>query len=86
VNKSHEINEVINIRDEKRFNTRKLIEAEQAVGNGKMVIKIPEWTVMCLKSCVDLFFRNKPILRFTAYKVIKPIRTNSTKMNTYLKR
>lgn len=81
---SNNIKDTINVRDNKRFNTKELIIEEKAVGNGNVLIKIPEWAESCIKSCVDFLFKHKPILRFKAYKVINPIKTQNRKMNSYI--
>lgn len=83
VSNSSEIKDIVNIRDKKRFNTKELIDIEQASGKVKFVIKLPEWVVACLKFTIDLLLKNNLAHRFTAYKVINPIRTNDRKLRSY---
>lgn len=84
VAKAYESKEIINIRDDKRFNSKDLIEDERLKGNAKIVIWIPEWIVTCLKKTVDLLLKSKPTIQFTTYKVICPIKTDSARMKLFI--
>jgi Nucleoside-diphosphate-sugar epimerases len=84
INQKVSTNETINIRDQNRLNTKELIEKEQGKGYGNILIKIPDGAIFCLKILIDILTRSNSMLKYKVYKVIKPIRTTTNKLNTYL--
>lgn len=81
---SAEIRGVYNVRDEKRVHTDELIANERVLGNVKLVVYIPQWLVSCLKIGINHILRKKELLRFKAYKVLSPLKTNNQKMIDFM--
>lgn len=65
---------IINLCDNKRFNTKTLIEEEQLKGRAKTLFYIPQLMADMMKIGIKICFSRKPFLVFTASKILNPIR------------
>lgn len=65
---------LVNLFEDKSFNTKTLIKEEQKENKGKRVIYIPQWIANFMTVCVKRCFRRKPFLIFKVSKILKPIR------------
>lgn len=74
---------IINVCDDKKYNTKELIKLDKENGLTPMVIKIPKLLKRLMHVCVNIVFSKKLFLKFTAYKVIKPININRSCSNQF---
>lgn len=73
VMKFETMNGVINICDDESFNTRDLIEQDKISGLKPIIIKVPKLLIKLIYIVVNISFSKMPMLRFSAYKIIKPL-------------
>jgi len=76
---------IINVRDENRFDTNLLIKEERFNGNTKIIIRMPKSVVCIFKILIDILLPHNSFLKFKFYKIIKPIETENAKMTHFLK-
>jgi nucleoside-diphosphate-sugar epimerase len=74
---------IINVCDDKKYNTKELIKLDKENGLAPVVLKIPKWLKKLMYVSVDVVFSKKPFFKFTAYKVIKPISINRSCSNQF---
>lgn len=67
------MNGIVNVCDDEKYNTKNMIKLDKENGLNPIVIKIPNWFKKFIHVFVSTFFRKKPFLKFTVYKIIKPI-------------
>lgn len=72
---------IINICDEKRYNTKELIMEDKEKGLARKVIKIPKWVKELMRLTINVVFGRNEFLKFSAYKIILPMRFEHTKLN-----
>ncbi|UJL45817.1 NAD(P)-dependent oxidoreductase [Virgibacillus sp. NKC19-16] len=73
---------ILNVCDIERHNTKTLIDLDKKNGAAKKVIWIPEWMRKIMHVSVNILFYKKPFLKFTAYKIISPMRFERRKLVT----
>lgn len=78
------INGILNVCDDKRYNTKELIKKDKKNGLANKVFWIPKWLKKIIHISVDIVFCKMPFLRFTAYKIICPMRFEHSRLKELL--
>ncbi|KNZ42039.1 NAD-dependent epimerase/dehydratase family protein [Acetobacterium bakii] len=78
------ISGIVNVCDEKRHNTKALIQADRENGWANMVLWMPRWIKGLARVSVDMAFYKKPLLKFSAYKIICPMQIDRSRLNSLL--
>ncbi|MGH4140382.1 NAD-dependent epimerase/dehydratase family protein [Clostridium sp.] len=77
---------IVNVCDAKRYNTKELIKVDKDNGLATMVFRIPKWLKRLMHISVNIVFCTNLFLKFTAYKIIFPMRFDSSKLNEILQK
>jgi nucleoside-diphosphate-sugar epimerase len=72
---------LINVCDEKCYNTKELIMEDKEKGLARNVIKIPKWVKELMRLTINVVFGRNEFLKFSAYKIILPMRFDHKKLN-----
>lgn len=72
---------IINVSDSQRHNTRELIEIDRQNGLAHRVLWFPNWTKGLARVGVNMVFRKNPLYKFSAYKIIEPIRLDHARLD-----
>lgn len=80
----YETSQIINVMDLKRHNTKDLIKEEKKQSKAKKVIWLPEISLTFIYILVNLLLSKRSLLKFTAYKIIKPMKFDRKKINEFL--
>lgn len=65
---------IINLCEDKRFNTKDLIAEDRKKGRANILVYIPQWIAKIMEFGIKICIRRKPFLIFTASKIFSPIR------------
>lgn len=74
---------ILNVCDKKRYNTKELIEIDKQKGLALRVLKIPVWLKRLIHISVDVVFFRAVFLKFTAYKIISPMKFKRSNVNKF---
>lgn len=72
---------IVNVCDSEKHNTKELIQKDKEKGLANRVLWIPEWLKGVAGIVVNIVFFKNPLLKFSAYKIIAPMRIDSSKLN-----
>lgn len=75
---------ILNVCDAKRYDTKELIRVDKENGLAHRVIKLPNWMKGLMNISVNIVFCKNPFLKFTAYKIICPMRFDHSRLNEIL--
>lgn len=77
---------ILNVCDAKRYNTKELIRLDKENGLAYMVLKMPKWLKKLMHVSVNIIFCKNAFLKFTAYKIICPMKLDHKKLNEILQK
>lgn len=78
---SEKLSGIINVCDEKKYNTKELIMEDREKGLARNVIKIPKLVKELMRLIINVVFCRNEFLKFSAYKIILPMRFEREKLN-----
>ncbi|MGI6373317.1 MAG: NAD-dependent epimerase/dehydratase family protein [Caldicoprobacterales bacterium] len=71
---------IINIVDKQSYNTKKLLEKDIHSGINPIVLRIPNILYNLMILSVNMIFYKLPFYKFSAYKILKPMKFDKKKM------
>jgi nucleoside-diphosphate-sugar epimerase len=71
---------IINVCDLQKHNTKNMIEADRRNGSASIVIRIPSWFINIILFVTNIAFCRRPLLKFSAYKIIRPMRFDRSRL------
>lgn len=74
------IHGILNVVDKSSHNTKKLLEKDISNGNKPVVLKTPKFLYKLMILAVNVLFYKLPFYKFSAYKILKPMRFDKGKL------
>lgn len=71
---------ILNVIDKSSHNTKKLLEKDMSNGNKPVVLKMPKFLYKLMIVAVNVLFYKLAFYKFSAYKILKPMRFDKGKL------